>query len=204
MKNPFLVYIHGGTTFKKKRDYINYLKNKEINLEETKNWSGDYLKEELNSYFQIICPRMPCKEKANYFEWKIIFEKYLDLLKKEKKPLLFLGYSLGSIFLVKYFSENKVNLKILSIHLVAPPFDKTNSIEELSGGFKLKKDLSLLKKQIKNIYFYFSENDEIVPLYYKKRYQEQFLEAKFFVFKDKNGHFRVEKFPELIKNLKKF
>ncbi len=200
---PFLIYINGGTTFRKRKDYLDYLKNKEITLKEFKNWSGEYLEENLSIYFQIIRIKMPCKERSNYKEWKIIFEKYLELLKKEKRPVVFLGYSLGAMFLVKYFSENKVGLKILSIHLIAPSFDEKNSIEELSGGFKLRKNLSLLTQQIKNLYFYFSEDDLIVPLYHKERYQEKFPQAKFFVFKDKNGHFRVEKLSELIRNLTK-
>lgn len=198
----FLVYIHGGTTFKNRKEYFNYLKNKEISLEEFKSWAGEYLEENLSKYFQIIRIKMPCKERSNYSEWKIIFEKYLELLRKEKKPVVFLGYSLGAMFLVKYFSENKVNdLKILSIHLVAPPFDEKNSVEELAGGFKLRKNLLLLTKQIKNLYFYFSEDDLIVPLYHKKRYQEKIFGGKFFIYKNKNGHFRVKKFPELIRNL---
>lgn len=201
---PFLIYIHGGTTFKNKKDYFDYLKNKEITLEEFKSWSGEYLEKNLSKYFQIIRIKMPCKERSNYKEWKIIFEKYLELLKKEKRSVVFLGYSLGAMFLVKYFSENKVdNLKIISIHLVAPPFDEKNSIEELSGGFKLRKNLSLLTQQIKNLYFYFSEDDAIVPSYHKEKYQKKISEAKFFVFKDKNGHFLIEEFPELIKEFKK-
>ncbi|GIW64115.1 MAG: hypothetical protein KatS3mg092_0048 [Patescibacteria group bacterium] len=201
MQKPFLVYIHGGTTFRKRKDYLNYLKNKEISLEEIKNWSGDYLDQKLKNHFQLVRVKMPLKENSRYKEWKIIFKKYLDLLKKEKRKIIFLGYSLGGIFLVKYFSENKVDLELSSIHLVAPPFDNTNSNEELSGGFKLRKNLSLFFKQFKNIYFYFSEDDEIVTLYHQKQYQKKFPQAKFFIFKNKNGHFRVEEFPELIENL---
>ncbi len=201
MQKPFLIYIHGGTTFKKRKDYLDYLKNKEISLEKFKSWSGEYLDQQLKKYFTLIRIKMPLKENARYKEWKIIFEKYLDLLKKVRRKTIFLGYSLGGLFLVKYFSENKVDLKLTSIHLVAPPFDNTNSNEELSGGFKLKKNLSLFSKQFKNIFFYFSKNDKSVTLYHRKQYQKKFPQAKFSIFKNKNGHFRVKTFPELIRNL---
>ncbi|GAB4219942.1 MAG: hypothetical protein Fur009_8290 [Candidatus Microgenomates bacterium] len=201
LQKPFLIYIHGGTTFKKRSDYLNYLKNKEVNLEEQKKWSGEYLEEALKSNFNLIRIKMPLKENARYKDWKIIFEKYLKLLKQKNTLTVFLGYSLGSIFLIKYFSENKVDLKLKSIHLVAPPFDNSNSVEELSGGFRLGKNLRLFSKQFKSIYFYFSKDDQIVGRYHWQKYQEKLPQAKFLIFKNKNGHFRVEKFPELIKNL---
>jgi predicted alpha/beta hydrolase family esterase len=204
MQKPFLIYVHGGTTFRKRKDYLDYLKNKEISLEEQKKWTGDYLDEKLKKRFNLIRMKMPLKENAKFKDWKIIFEKYLELLKLKTTPIIFLGYSLGGIFLTKYFSENKIDLKLKSIHLVAPPFDNSNSIEEWTGGFRLRKNLKLLSKQFKSIYFYFSENDQVVTLYHCKKYQENFPQAKFFIFKNKNGHFRVEKFPELIKNLISF
>ncbi|MGB9707220.1 MAG: alpha/beta hydrolase [Microgenomates group bacterium] len=201
MLKPFLIYIHGGTTFKKRAEYLNYLKNKKISLEEPKNWSGDYLDEKLKNHYRLIRIKMPLKENAKYKEWKIVFEKYLELLKQTKTPVVFLGFSLGAIFLVKYFSESKVDLNLSSIHLVAPPFDDKNSRDELSGGFKLRKNLKLFSKQFKNIYFYFSKNDQLVTKYHCQKYQKNFPQAKFFIFKNKNGHFQVEKFPELIFNL---
>lgn len=200
MKKTQLVFIHGGTTFKKRSDYLTFLKNRDIYLEKYETWSGEYLDKNLSSHFEIIRPKMPCKENAKYEEWKIYFENLLTVLKKE---LVLVGNSLGAIFLVKYLSENKVNKTIQAIYLVAPPFDDNLPSEDLAGGFRLKNDLSLLEKQTKNLSLFFSEDDDIVPSKEADKYKEKLNQANFFLFAGMKGHFRCEEFPQLINIINK-
>jgi predicted alpha/beta hydrolase family esterase len=200
MKNKTqIVYIHGGMTFKDRKDYLSYLKNKEISLEKKIRWNDDYLDKELSKNFEIIRPRMPLQEDAQYEDWKIWFERFIPHLKNN---VILIGSSLGGIFLAKYLSENRFIKKILSTYLVCPPFDDTVIGEDLVGGFKLKNDLSLLEKNSKNLYLMFSRDDDCVPVSHADKYGNKLRDAKIIIFKSKNGHFKISRFPEIVKMIK--
>ena len=193
-------YIHGGHTFRNNKDYLNYLKNREISIINKKKWHEEFLKKKLSRKFDIIKLKMPKGDDAKYNEWKIHFERYLPFLRSKD---ILIGSSLGGVFLAKYLSENKLPKKILSTYLICPPFDNSIKGEDLFGGFNLKKDLSLLQKNSKNLYLMFSANDEVVPLDHARKYKEKLPDAKTIVYKNKNGHFRISRFPEIIKLIKK-
>lgn len=193
-----IILIHGGQTFKNRRDYLNFLKNLEVSIEKKVKWSGKYLDKKLGNDFDIIRPMMPLSLNAKYEDWKIYFERYFPLLKDN---IILIGHSLGGIFLAKYLSENKFPRKILSIYLIAAPFDNTLPKEDLVGGFKLKSDLSKLAK-VDNLNLLFSEDDDIVPISHSKKYRSKLPRANIKVYKNKNSHFEVKTFPELIKMIK--
>jgi predicted alpha/beta hydrolase family esterase len=142
---------------------------------------------------------MPLKENAKYKHWKIYFERYFPYLKNN---IILIGNSLGGIFLAKYLSEHKFPKKILAIYLVCPPFDNTLSSEDLAGGFTIKSNLSLIEKNCKNIYLMFSEDDDVVPVSHAEKYRKKLKKAKIFIYKNKNGHFQVAEFPEIIRMIK--
>ena len=193
-----VVIIHGGSTFKTKKDYLNMLKRRKVSLEKRKNWASDYLDKELGKNFQVIRPSMPLKENAKYEDWKIVFEKYIPLLNKE---VILMGNSLGGIFLAKYLSENKFPRKILATFLTCAPFNDSHSDEDLAGGFKLKSDISRLENNT-NLTMLFSADDECVPVYHAEQYKKKLSKAKIIIYKSKNGHFNVPTFPEIIKMIK--
>jgi len=195
-EKPQILYIHGGMTFKNWKDYIEYLKTRKISIDRKVRWSDYYLDKKLGNRFHIIRPRMPLQDFSKYKEWKIHFEKYFPLLKDN---IILIGGSLGGIFLAKYLSENKFPKKILSIYLVCPPFDDTLLGEDLAGGFKLKSDLSLIKENSKNLYLLFSKNDDVVPIAHAKKFEEKLKNANIIIYDDKNGHFQIEEFPEIVK-----
>ena len=142
---------------------------------------------------------MPLPENAKYSEWKIHFERYFPKLRNN---IILIGNSLGGIFLAKYLSEHKFPKKVLSTYLICPPFDDTLSKEDLVGGFKLKPNLSLLEKNSKNLYLMFSKDDVVVPVSHAKKYRKKIRNAKIIIYKSKNGHFKIPKFPEIIKLIK--
>jgi predicted alpha/beta hydrolase family esterase len=166
-----ILMIHGGTTFKNQKDYLNYLKNKEIKLDKKPKWAESYFDKELGKNFQIIKPHFPLQENAKYNDWKIWFERYIPLLNNN---VILIGGSLGGIFLAKYLSENKFPKKILSVYMICPPFDDTCSQEDLVGGFKLKSDLSLIEKNCKDVALMFSEDDDVVPVSHAKKYRKSY------------------------------
>lgn len=198
-KKTQILIIHGGMTFKNQKDYLYYLKTRKISLEKRISWAGDYLDKELGKNFEIIRPRMPLQDNAKYEDWKIHFERHFPYLRNN---IILIGKSLGSIFLAKYLSENKFSKKILSTYLVCPPFDDTCFEEDLVGGFNLKFDLSLIKKNSKNLTLLFSKDDDDVPVSHAEKYRNKLKNAKIIIYKSKNGHFKISKFPEIIKMIK--
>jgi len=200
MKNKIQIFIiHGGNTFKNQKDYLHYLKNKKVSIEEKVWWTDDFLKKGLGTNFKIIKPRMPLQDNAKYEERKIIFERYFPQLRNN---IILIGNSLGGIFLAKYLSENKFPKKILSTYLICPPYDNTLPGEELSGGFELKSDLSLIEKNSKNLYLMFSKDDNVVPVSHAEKFREKLKNANITIFESKNGHFVISEFPEVVKMIK--
>lgn len=199
MKKRQIFIIHGGMTFKTKKDYLSFLDNLEISLINYPNWKGEYLDKKLGKDFEIIRPRFPLSENANYLDWKIYFEKYLTKLDSN---FILLGFSLGGIFLAKYLSENKLLKKPKAVFLIAPPYDNSLPGEDLVGGFKLGKDLSLMESNCQNTYLFFSKDDPVIPLEHVAAYSRKLINSRIILVDKKNGHFRVPKFPELVKMIK--
>jgi predicted alpha/beta hydrolase family esterase len=198
-KKTQIFFIHGGMTFKNKKDHLHFLKTRKISIEEKINWSNEYLKKNLGKKFKLIKPRMPSGDNAKYEEWKIHFERHFPLLRNN---IILVGTSLGGIFLAKYLSEHKFPKKILSTYLVCPPFDDTLKGEDLVGEFKLKSDLSLMEKNSKNLNLLFSKDDDVVPISHAEKFRRKLKNANIIIYKSKNGHFRIPKFPEIVRMIK--
>lgn len=198
-KRTQILMIHGGMTFKNQRDYLNYLLTKEIKINKKPSWTEGYIDNELGDTFQIIKPRFPLQDNAKYSDWKIWFERYIPYLENN---LILVGGSLGGIFLAKYLSENRFSKKILSVYIICPPFDDTTPTEDLAGGFKLKSDLSLIEKNCDDVTLMFSEDDPVVPVSHAEKYRSKLKNSKIVIYKNKNGHFAISKFPEIIKMIK--
>jgi predicted alpha/beta hydrolase family esterase len=91
----------------------------------------------------------------------------------------------------------------LKVSPYLPPFDDTCFEEDLVGGFKLKSDLSLIEKNSKNLTLLFSKDDDDVPVAHAEKYRKNLKNPKIIIYKSKNGHFKISKFPEIIKMIKK-
>ena len=194
-KKNQIFYIHGGITFKNQNDYLDFLKNRQVSIDKKNKWSGEYLDNALDNIFHIIKPRMPLQDNAQYNEWKIHFERFFEQLDDN---IILLGSSLGSIFLSKYLSENIFPKKILSVYLVCPPFDDTLIGEDLAGGFNLQSDLSMIDQNCKNINLLFSQDDNCVPVNHSEKYRAKLNNPNIIIYKNKNGHFDISEFPEII------
>lgn len=200
MKNkPQILYIHGGSTFSERAAYLKFLKNRQVSTGERVRWNESYLDRQLGGKCEIIRPKMPCPECANYGDWKIHLERYLPLLRRN---VILIGSSLGGIFLARYLAENKFPKKILAAYLVCPPFDNTLPGEELCCGFRLPRDLSLLEKNCRRLTLLFSKDDQTVPLAHAEKYARRLKNTVPIVYENKNGHFKVPEFPEIVKMIK--
>ena len=193
-----IFYIHGGNTFNNKSNYLNFLKTRKIKTENIK-WGDAYLQNSLGELFQIIKPRMPLQDYATYEEWKLHFERHFPYLNDD---IILIGSSLGGIFLAKYLSENKFPKRILSTYLVCPPFDNTLPGDELVGGFELGANLSLIETNSKNLNLLFSKDDDVVPVSHAEKYRAKLPSANIVVYENKNGHFVVSEFQEIVEMIK--
>lgn len=197
MKNkPQILYVHGGSTFSKRVNYLKFLRARPVSTEERIRWSEAYLDRKLGAKCEIIRPKMPCPERAVYADWKIHFERHIPLLRRN---VILIGTSLGGIFLARYLSENKFPKKVLSAYLVCPPFDNSLPGEEICCGFRLPRSLMLLEKNCRRLTLLFSKDDPTVPVSHAAKYARRLKKAKTIVYKSKNGHFKVPEFPELVK-----
>ena len=191
--------IHGGMTFKNKKDYLHYLKTRKISIEGKIRWRDDYLDKKLGEYCEIIRPRMPLQDNAKYEEWKIHFERYFPHLRNN---IILIGQSLGGTFLAKYLSENKLPKKILSLYLIGSAFDNTLPGEDLVGGFKLKSDISMIEKNSPNLNLLFSKDDDVVPVSHTEKFRKKLKNANIIIYESKNGHFKISEFPEIVEMIK--
>lgn len=192
-----VIVIHGGEAFEKRKDYLDNLKNRPVSLDKFRlpGWKKN-LSKDLGKDFDVIVLSMPNAQNARYLEWKIWFERITPLLDKE---VVFVGHSLGAIFLVKYLSENKYFGKIKAVILVGAPFN-TPKIHPLVD-FVLDSSLNNFKNQAGKIILFHSVDDLVVPFESAEMYKKMIPEAKLCVFK-KRGHFNDESFPEIVETIK--
>lgn len=155
---------------------------------------------ELGDDYEILVPRMPNSNNAQYNEWKIYFSKIANVLNDE---VVLIGNSLGGIFLAKYLSENTFPKKIRATILIAPPFDDIDSPDDRWSlmDFTLHVSLAKCAEQGGKIYLVYSQDDPIVSFAQLKKYQQALPSAQIMVF-DNRQHFLHETFPEMVELIK--
>jgi predicted alpha/beta hydrolase family esterase len=195
LKQQVLV-IHGGNAFNSHEEYIAYLHQKEVHLEtlQIQGWK-DTLGEKLGDAYDVFLIKMPNAQNAKYAEWKIWFEKYLPLLRDN---VIFIGHSLGGIFLAKYLAEEQCLKKIRATFLVAAPFN--TPVNHPLADFVFQGSLASFNRQSNYIHLYHSTDDLIVPSSSLQNYLDALPNAHHTLFKDR-GHFNIEIFPELIADI---
>lgn len=192
-----VVVIHGGDTFDTYDQYIEYLKSIEVDPSyfESGGWKQT-LQEKLGDRYEVIRLQMPCKWNAKYLEWKIWFEKFAPFFQENA---IFVGHSLGGIFLAKYFSEESYSRKIKALFLVAAPYSSSDT--ESLADFVLKGSVVPLAEKTSSIYLYHSSDDPVVSISELEKYQTDLPNATSRLFNDR-GHFRGE-LPEIIADIEK-
>lgn len=196
-----VLLIHGGTTYATSDAYLAALKTKTPKLEwmlSRRDWKNE-LQDDLGDSFAVYVPKMPNAQNAQYSEWKIVFEKIVDLLDDN---LVLVGHSLGAIFLVKYLSENKITRRVKKTLLLGTPFDDEGMDQEPLLSFSRTGTLENFSAQAGEIYFYHSEDDFAVPFSHLIKYQHALPGAHFRAFTDRN-HFLQESVPGLVEDVEK-
>ncbi|MCT4592538.1 MAG: leucine--tRNA ligase [Candidatus Gracilibacteria bacterium] len=162
-------------------------------------WGGNFednffpwaKKELLSRKHEVIVPNFPNTNNPIYKEWKAYFDEHFA--KDIDERSLFVGHSLGCRFLLLYLSEHEIYLD--NIILVAPP--KTDcGINEIMNFYQKEVDFEKIKRQVKNIYIVYSDNDHCI------RHDEfeslrDLLGAKE-IFLPQRGHFNDLTLPEIL------
>jgi uncharacterized protein len=205
MKNKKQVLvIHGGDFFDTREEFVQSLKQLDLDKEgifrlNATRWR-DNLQSDLGDRFEVYLPKMPLGDDARYSEWKLWFEKMIPFL---RGGAVLIGHSLGGIFLARYLSEHAIPFKAGAVFLIAAPYfapDKKKGMEA-NAGFSVGDDLSKLASSASHIFVYHSKDDDIVPFAHASEYMSRMPSAQLVSFKDK-GHFRLKRFPELVKAIK--
>lgn len=192
-----VVVIHGGNTYDSYEEYLTALRERILDLEQMKGkgWKSS-LELALGSAYEIIAPRMPLADNAKYSEWKIWFEKLIPFL---RDGTVFVGHSLGGIFLAKYFSEESYPKKVSAILLIAAPYESDGEYSLVD--FALSDNLSRLVEYGDRVHLYQSTDDVIVPFSNLERYKLKLPAAIPHVFTGR-GHFLQDEFPELVEDIR--
>jgi predicted alpha/beta hydrolase family esterase len=138
-------------------------------------------------------PEMPVPYHPEYSAWKEMFERFsLD------EDTILIGHSCGGGFIVRYLSENDVNVG--KVVLVAPWIDPDNFLK--NGMFDFSIDPNLVSKT-KGVTIFSSTNDDEEVQKSIEMLKNEVKNLKVVEFKNM-GHFCFEdmktiEFPELIK-----
>ena len=195
MKKQQVVIIHGGDPYDTYEEFLADLKRSKLDMDDVKGstekrWK-DTIQDRLGSGYEVLRPEMPNWMNAKYIEWEIYFRKLLKLVKPDA---IFIGHSLGGIFLARFFSENP-NHEAAKLILLAPPY-------ATAAGFSIPDDTAPLAKFGSRLHLYFSEDDPIIPFSNLKKYKKIVPEARVSVFMDR-GHFYAQKeFPEIVEDIR--
>lgn len=198
-KKKQIVFIGGGTTFAKKEDFYEYLKEKDFNpYKQKKRWFG-WVADHLENEYESFILEMPCRQNADYEAWKIWFERIFPFLNREK--LILVGGSMGAIFLLKYLSENTLPYPAEQVWLVAPALHDHPITGEILGSFTAEfEKLPRMVSQAKEIFLCHSKDDSVCQFSDSEELISLVPEITFLPFEDKE-HFNQETFPELLEKI---
>lgn len=157
MKKPTILFIQGGGAGA-------YEEDKKLAL---------YLQDALGKSYDINYPKMPDEDDPEYESYKI---KIDEELKKINGKVILVGHSLGSCFLLKYLSEEKVEKDIIAMFFIATPFwggDKGWQYE----GFRLNDEFASKLPANIPMFFYHSTDDKVVPFTHLALYAEKLPHA---------------------------
>lgn len=193
-----ILHIHGGMPKSTHEAYLEMISQWDYvpDSEKVIRWSKNY-SNFLDSNFEILRPQMPNGHFASYKAWDIWFQKIVPYIKND---VVLVGHSLGGGFLMKWLSENILDINIKALHLVAPTFDYKYKDYPL-GDFENSSFPGIFfKNNIATVHLYHSKDDPEVPIIESENYSQQIPNSQFHIFEDR-GHFLDETFPELFKNI---
>jgi predicted alpha/beta hydrolase family esterase len=199
-KKHQIIVIHGGDNFDTYQEYLDFLKDYEIDFNRYKSaykgWKEN-LEGNLGQGYEVILPEMPNAFNAKYVEWELWFNKLVPFFADE---VVLVGHSLGGTFLAKYLAENIMPKKIRAVFLISPAHDADDADYSMAD-FILPEHLDKISEQSNHILIYHSQDDPVVPFKDLSKFKKQLPKATIRIFTDR-GHFNQEHLPELAVDIK--
>lgn len=189
MEKQQVVVIGGGETFDTHKDYLKFLREdmKYDPYKVRKTGWKENLQKDLGHRFEVLSPSMPNKLNAKYQEWLIYFEKVVPYLIGNEP--VFVGHSLGGLFLLKYLSDHYFNTT--GVMLVSSPSDVRD--KEGYADFSSGNHWGSLK----NLHIFHSHDDKIVTPHHA--YMTNQMIGGELHWLEGRGHFIHDShFPELV------
>ena len=196
-----IIALHGGNVYPTYEDYLENIQTTTIHLERMKprdDWKNS-LETSLGADFEVLLPKMPSADNADYLLWKIWFERILNTL--ESPLFCVVGHSLGAMFLAKYYSENVPEKPVKAMLLVAPEYLRAESFDDEETSFNLARDISNLSASAEKVIFFHSKDDTVVLFENQEKFKNTVPNAEFKTYADK-GHFFEGDFPEVVEVIK--
>jgi predicted alpha/beta hydrolase family esterase len=156
-----------------------------------------YLQNALRKTHDVSYPKMPNENDPDYESYKTKIDKEL---KRIKGQLILVGHSLGSCYLLKYLSEEKIDKDIAGMFFIATPFwggDKGWQYE----GFRLDNKFASKLPASTPIFFYHSTDDEVVRFSHLALYSEKLPRATIRKIIDR-GHQLKNDLSEVVRDIK--
>lgn len=195
MPSISVVVIHGGESFDSYDEYLHYLETRTVttaHFNPRPDWKAR-LSTDIGPGFRVFLPRMPNGQNAKFREWSIWLNRLAPLLDEE---VIFVGESLGGIFIAKELAQQRFQKKVVATILVATPYTDEGSPLSLAT-FKLPSSLELLGAQGGKIHIFHSEDDPVIPRSHAGMYQRALPGSKVHLL-EHHGHFNIETFPEIV------
>lgn len=130
------------------------------------------LRSSLSNNYEIRYPVIEDPEDPTYEMWYNLFKVEF---KKLNEPIILVGHSLGASMILKYLSEEKPDIEISGVFLVAAPFWGRGGWD--INEFKFQRNFQLALKRINKMFLYQCENDTIVPFEHLAIYKKAFPQA---------------------------
>lgn len=159
-----------------------------------------WLEKELKHKGEVVCVDFPIGvDNQNYSNWANVLNKYKQKINKNS---IFIGRSIGPIFIIKYLMRNNLKIqKLISISGFNNFLVGDANYDEVNASMFVN-NLKEFKKNCNNVVCIYSENDPYVKLNALKSFADDIATTQVDI-KD-GGHFNTEsgygeKFEELLK-----
>ena len=194
-----VVIIWGGDVFETYDQYLDNLRKRSVRpFDKRLSWRNN-IADELGDSYQVMVPEMPCKWFADYVAWKIWFERHIEHI-IDPQPI-YIGWSLGTTFLLKYLTENTPKIAPSQLHLVSSYVTNSHPWEVLgSFEFELTKT-PIITSIVPKVHLWHSTDDTIVPYSDCEILHNHMPTSIIHTFSDR-WHFIQENFPELVATIK--
>lgn len=158
---------------------------------------ADYIQSALASEYAFTYPLFPGLENIEYSAWKVQIASELEALGSSD---IIVAHSLGGSALLKYLSEESVDISIAGLFLIAAPYKCTDG-EWGTDDFALDVNFASSLPRVPKITLYHSQDDEWVPFSHLALWKEKLPYSIVRELDDRGHSFAKREFSELIEDI---